>query len=101
MKTKIIDQVSNRCDGCQKLWLGKFWNVSFCNDCKANGLPDHDCPTQLGDGCDVCVRFYAELEPVFPPEHDERERQPMTEDDIDAMAKAAGTDSENYRNSHG
>jgi hypothetical protein len=54
---------STRCEGCDKTWAGHFFNAPFCNDC-IKFLPDHDCRTEQGQGCEVCIAWFKQKEKI-------------------------------------
>ena len=57
------------CLGCEKQWLGSYWGVWFCNECAfSNEIPVHDCRTEQGQGCELCIKWFAAKEKKAPRE---------------------------------
>lgn len=85
LEKEIIDAHCKKC-GCQ--WLGAFWNVPLCNQCRYQELGAFE---PIGGEDDV-------LGVGDAPEEDEKESLPLPEDDeIDSMVES---ESKEYVNAH-
>jgi hypothetical protein len=59
-------------ESCGAYWLGGFWRMPLCNDCRAEQLMDEQM----------------------------RHREAPTDEEIDSMYALAGSDSNEYRTAH-